>query len=285
MTGRKRVTSTFGERLTAATRANNSLVCVGLDPDIEKFPEHLKSLDPRTALRRFNESIIGATYDLVCCYKPNLAFYLQYGLDGISALLDTRAMIPESIPVILDCKVGDMGNTAKSYAKGYLGVWGFDAVTVNPYQGIDCVEQFLAYEDRGVLVLCKTSNPSSADFQDIVVNDNGQQRELFKRVASKVQGWSQEYATTLGLVVGATFPAQLGEIRAICPTLPILLPGIGAQAGELEASVHAGLDPNREGMMISSSRAVIFAGDGPDFATQSRAATSDLRDQINALRS
>jgi orotidine-5'-phosphate decarboxylase len=274
----------FTDRLRGATIRSDSLVCVGLDPDIAKFPAHLRDLGPREAIVQFNSAIVEATRDLVCAYKPNLGFYVAYGAEGLEALVETRRMIPVEIPVILDCKVGDMDNTAARYAKGYFEEWGFDAVTANPFLGEDSLAPFLGYADRGVIVLCKTSNPGSGDLQDLVVRDGEWDRALFLALAERAQRWSETYPASVGLVVGATYPAQLAEVRAICPELPILLPGVGAQAGDLAAAVTAGVDARGEGLMVSSSRGVIYAGSGEDFAERAREAAKRLRDEVNAVR-
>jgi orotidine-5'-phosphate decarboxylase len=274
----------FANRLHEATRRANSLVCVGLDPDVAKFPAHLRELDTREAIVRFNSAIVEATRDHVCAYKPNLGFYVAYGVAGIEALVETRRMIPAEIPVVLDCKVGDMDNTAARYAKGYFDEWGFDAVTVNGYMGEDSLAPFLSYGDRGVLVLAKTSNPGSGDLQDVTVRDGGEERSVYVTMVERAERWNATHPATVGLVVGATYPAQLAEIRARGPELPILLPGVGAQAGDVAASVAAGVDARGEGLMVSSSRGVIYAGSGEDFAEQARAAAIRLRDEVNAVR-
>jgi orotidine-5'-phosphate decarboxylase len=276
--------TTFRVRLREAIRRSGSLACVGLDPDLARFPAHLRELGTRDAIVRFNAAIVEATRDLVCAYKPNLGFYVAYGVDGIEALVETRRMIPAEIPVILDCKVGDMDNTAARYAKGYYEEWGFDAVTVNPYLGEDSLVPFLSHGDRGVLVLCKTSNPGSGDLQDVVVRDARNKQPVFLSMAERAQRWDAKYPATVGLVVGATYPAQLAEIRATCPDLPILLPGVGAQAGDVAAAVAAGVDARGEGLIVSSSRGVIYAGSGEDFAERARAATVRLRDEVNVVR-
>jgi orotidine-5'-phosphate decarboxylase len=272
----------FGQRLTEAMRRNESLVCVGLDPDLEKLPEEFRGVGAREAIVRFNRAIVEATRDLVCAYKPNMGFYAAYGVEGLAALAETRWLIPAEIPVILDCKVGDMDNTAARYAKGYFEEWGFDAVTANPYMGEDSVKPFLDYWDRGVIVLCKTSNPGSGDLQDVIVRDG--ERETFLTVAERAQRWNAEYPATVGLVVGATYPEQLARIRGVCPELPILLPGVGAQSGKLEASVAAGIDADGFGLIVSASRAVIFAGSGEDYAEKAREATLQLRETVNVVR-
>jgi orotidine-5'-phosphate decarboxylase len=274
----------FAHRLRGATRRTDSLICVGLDPDIAKFPVHLRELESREAIIRFNAAIVAATRDLVCAYKPNLGFYVAYGAPGIEALAATRNLIPADIPVILDCKVGDMDNTAARYARGYFDEWGFDAVTVNGYLGEDSLIPFLSYGDRGVLVLAKTSNPGSGDLQDVIVRDGGDGRPVYLTMVERAARWDRTYPATVGLVVGATYPAQLAEIRACGPELPILLPGVGAQAGDVAASVAAGIDGAGEGLLVNSSRGVIYAGNGTDFAERAREAAAKLRDEVNAVR-
>ncbi|HEV2108733.1 MAG TPA: orotidine-5'-phosphate decarboxylase [Thermomicrobiales bacterium] len=287
----------FGQRLHDAAQAAGSLVCIGLDPNPERLPPH--AWDPNDvtgSIVRFNSALIEATADLVCAYKPNLGFYAALGEDGIAALVATRRLIPPAVPVILDCKVGDIGETARGYARGYFDAWGFDAITVNPYLGEDSLEPFLSYGDRGVLVVCKTSNPGSGDLQDLSVSERQPlhsspetgsaqaERPLYLTVADRSAIWNTRYPATVGLVVGATYPGQLAEIRAHCPDLPILLPGVGAQAGDLDAALQAGLDSDGMGLVVSSSRTIIYASNGPDFAIHARQAAIDLRDAINAVR-
>lgn len=277
------VAGSFADRLRAAMRRADSLLCVGLDPNPARFPAALR--DDPAGIVRFNAAIIDATRDLVCAYKPNLGFYVAQGLPGLAALLETLLLIPPEIPVILDCKVGDIGSTAAAYAHGYFDAWGFDAVTANPYLGGDSLAPFFAYPGRGVFVLCKTSNPGSGDLQDVVVHDNtGQPVPLFLTVAGRIAAWQAAQPATIGLVVGATYPTQLAAVRARCPEAPILLPGVGAQAGDLAAAVAAGVDARGEGLLVSASRAILYAGSGPDFAGPARAAASRLRDEINAVR-
>ena len=276
----------FGERLAAAVRRADSLVCVGLDPDPARFPPALKGeQDVGKAIVRFNAATVEATRDLVCAYKPNLGFYAAHGEAGIAALVETRRLIPPEVPVILDCKVGDIGSTAEGYARGYFDGWGFDAITANPYLGADSLAPFLGRSGRGVFVLCKTSNPGGGDFQDLIVRDGGGERPLHLVAADRARHWAATAAATVGLVVGATYPAELGAVRARCPELPILLPGVGAQAGDLEAAVRAGVDAAGAGLLVSSSRAILYAGEGADFAEQAREATLRLRHEVNAVRS
>lgn len=274
----------FAHRLRERSRLAHSLACVGLDPDLRRYPAHLATLPPRDAIVRFNAAIIEATNDLVCAYKPNLGFYVAHGVAGIEALVETRRLIPADIPVILDCKVGDMAITTTAYARGYFDEWGFDAITANPYQGEDSLQPFFDYPDRGVLVLCKTSNSGSGDLQDLTVDGGDGHQTLFARVAQRVSRWDAAYPADIGLVVGATYPAQLATVRQICPTQAILLPGVGAQGGDLAASVQAGADGAGEGLIASSSRGITYAGSGRDFADVARDATFRLRDEINAVR-
>jgi orotidine-5'-phosphate decarboxylase len=270
----------FRERLDEAMRENESLVCVGLDPDVSKFPERLARLASKEAIVRFNREIIEATSDLVCAYKPNLGFYVAYGLEGIEALLETKQMIPSHIPVILDCKAGDLGNTAAAYARGYLETWDFDAVTVNPYLGEDSLGPFLSKRDKGVIILSKTSNPGGGDLQDLYVETGEGREPLYLNVARRVAVWDERYPADVGLVVGATYPDQLKRVRRICPSLPILVPGVGAQAGDVEASVKAGVGADGQSLIVSSSRGIIYAGNADDFADRVRDAALELRTQI-----
>lgn len=270
----------FAERLEAAAKRNDSLLCVGLDPDIRRFPVHLRT-EP-SAIVEFNRAIIDATFDLVCAYKPNLGFYMAYGAAGIEALAETRRLIDPSIPVILDAKVGDFNVTSEAYARGYYQTLGFDAVTVHPYMGLDAIEPFLCHEDRAAFILVRTSNPGSKALQDMRLTDAGQ-APLYQQVAHWVADWHAKFGTC-GAVVGATWPDDLAAVRQICPDLPILIPGIGPQGGDLEASVRAGVDANRGGVLISSSRGVTYAGSGADFAGAARAAAQSLRDRINQIR-
>lgn len=272
--------TSFTDRVTSAATRANSLVCIGLDPDLRRFPELLGSLAPGERIAAFNKAIIDATSDIVCCYKPNLAFYAAHGIAGLEALLETRAAIPADVPVLLDCKVGDIGSTAAAYARAFFDEWGFDGITVSPYLGEDSLAPFMSYDGKGVIIVCKTSNPGSGDFQDLSVGDS----TLFESVARRAVEWNANYPASLGLVVGATWPEQLATVRAIAPELPILLPGVGAQEGDLEGALQAGLDANGGGLLVSSSRGITYASSGPDFAEAARGAAIDLRDAVNALR-
>lgn len=273
----------FRERLRAASERSGSLLCVGLDPDPARLPTHLGPADDARTVLAFNRAIIESTTDLVCAYKPNLGFYLAYGPAGVEALIETRRLIPAEIPVILDAKVGDLGNTSVAYARAYFDAWNFDAVTVHPYMGEDSLEPFLSRSDRAVFVLVKTSNPGSGDLQDLPVTDEGTTEPLYLRVAERARRWQGRYGTC-GLVVGATYPRQLAEVRERCPDLPILVPGVGAQGGDLTTTVQAGLDSAGGGLLINAARGVIYAGTGPDFAQAARRAAIELRDAINLAR-
>ncbi len=272
----------FGDRLAAVVERNRSLLCVGLDPDIRRFPLHLQ--ERTDAIIAFHRAIIEATADLVCAYKPNLGFFLAYGEAGVQALVETRRMVPPHIPVILDAKVGDIASTAEAYARAYFDLWGFDAVTAHPFLGGDSLAPWLRYQDRAVFILAKTSNPGGGDLQDLVVGEGPAAEPLYLHVAARVAGWQEQYGTC-GLVAGATYPRQLHEIRQRCPDLPILVPGIGAQSGDLSATVRAGLDAQGTGLLINASRAVLYASDGVDFAEAARGAAQRFRDQINRIRS
>lgn len=273
----------FLEKLLAAERGNQSLLCVGLDPEPERLPEALRTLPVEKAIVQFCRAIIEATASYASVFKPNLAFFEVLGPSGLVALQEVVRAIPAHIPVIADAKRGDIGNTARNYAAAVFETYGFDAVTVNPYLGHDAVAPFLNYRDKGVILLCRTSNPSARDFQDLLVQDAGDQtRPLYEVVARRVQDWNE--AGNCALVVGATYPQELRTIRALCPDLPILVPGIGAQGGDLEATVPAAVDARGERAMISVSRAILYADSGPRYAEAAASVARTLRDQINQAR-
>ena len=253
----------FAQWLAETARRNESLLCVGLDPRPER-------LDPGDDLFSFNQRIVDATRDLVCAYKPNFAFYESAGPAGLEALRRTVAYVHDTadVPVILDAKRGDIGSTAAAYARAAFEVWGADALTVNPYLGGDSVTPFTAYADRGVFLLCHTSNPGATDLQTLP----SPSRPLYQVVAEKAASWDT------GLVVGATYPEALARVRALAPRAWILLPGVGAQRGDLEAALAAGLREDGLGLVVNSSRGIIYAGDP-------RQAALDLRQRINSARS
>jgi len=261
----------FVSRLLKASQRNRSLLCVGLDPDPPKLP--VKDVF------EFNRAIIDATSDLVCCYKPNLAFYEAMGIRGLQALKKTVAYIPRDIPVIGDAKRGDIGNTAAAYARALFDYYKFDAVTVNPYLGYDSIKPFLDYRNKGIFVLCRTSNSSASDFQDLVDNFG---MKFYQSVALRAGDWNK--GGNVGLVVGATYPDELKEIRKLCPEMPLLIPGIGAQGGDLELSVRYGVNAAGEKAIISATRQVIYASNGSGYAQAAREAARELRDSINKFR-
>jgi len=263
----------FIEKLTTAARKNDSLLCVGLDPDPELMPGGIR-------VPEFNQKIIDATSDLVCAYKLNLAFYEALGDEGINALKQTIARIPDDIPVIGDAKRGDIGNTAKAYARAVFDVMEFDAATVNPYLGFDSVEPFIRYADKGVFILCRTSNSGAIDFQSLRCETESGYRSLFEIVAMKASQWNTH--GNIGLVIGATYPEELGLIRQSHPDMPILIPGVGAQGGDLASAVRYGVDAQGEKAIINSSRQIIYASRESDFAQAARRGASELREQINS---
>ena len=266
----------FRDRLTRAFEANRSLLCVGLDPD----PALMAIPD----VDAFNRAIVDATSDLVCAYKPNLGFYEALGADGLRALWDTIDHIRRAAPsaiILADAKRGDIASSSVKYARALFDVWGFDAATVNPYQGGDSLAPFLEYGDRGVFVLCRTSNRGAGELQDLPVDGVNGARPLYEVVAERASAWNGR--GNVGLVVGATYPEQLRRVRALCPDMPVLLPGVGAQEGELRASVNAGVDGNGRGLIVSSSRSVLYASSGNDFAEAARAAAERLRDEIDDI--
>lgn len=256
----------FFAELERRSRAIDSLVCVGLDPDFRKHRVE--------DIARFNRAIIEATAPYAACYKPNIAFYEQFGIPGLRALEETLAAIPRDIPVIGDVKRGDIGNTAEAYARAMFEQWGFGAVTVSGYQGRDTVEPFLSYEGRGVFVLCRTSNPGSRELQEQRLA-NG--RMLFEEVALVATSWS----ANIGLVVGATAPDELRRVRSLVPAAPLLIPGVGTQGGRPE-EVVAAAGYRHGAMVVNASRGVMYAGEGPGFADAAAEAARKLRDDLRA---
>jgi orotidine-5'-phosphate decarboxylase len=260
----------FTDKLLNASRKNKSWLCIGLDPD----PELMPTVD----VLQFNKAIIEATSDLVCAYKPNLAFYEALGIEGLAILEKTVKYIPGDIPVIGDAKRGDIGNTAKAYARALFSVLGFDATTVNPYLGYDSIEPFINYQDKGVFILCRTSNRGATDFQDLCTNG----LPLYEAVAQKAQEWN--IYGNIGLVVGATYPEELKKVRSICPEMPLLIPGIGAQGGDLASAVGYGVDARGEKAIINVSRQILYASKEKNFAQAARNIAEKIRKQINDYR-
>ncbi len=270
----------FMEMLAAAWRSSDSLVCVGLDPDLKKLPASLKGA--RQPIFEFNKALIDATCDLVCCYKPQAAYYAGQNAD--EELLLTMKYLKEKcpkVPVILDSKRADIGATTEMYAKEAFDRYQADAVTVNPYMGMDALKPFLDRADKGVVVLCRTSNPGSKEIQELKVEGGV---ELYKHIAKLIAGpWN--YNSNTLLVAGATSPEELGQIRKIVgEKVPLLVPGVGAQGGDVEKVLKYGLTKDKTGLIINSSRGIIYASSGDDFAAAARKATLELREQINSFR-
>jgi orotidine-5'-phosphate decarboxylase len=270
----------FIDKLSAAWTSNDSLLCVGLDPDLERLPAHLR--DEPSGIAQFCIAIIDATADLACAFKPQIAYFAALGaeaqLEQICRYLRERY---PAIPLILDAKRGDIGATAHQYAREAFDRYGADAVTVNPYMGFDSVEPYFEWEDRGVIVLCRTSNPGGSDLQFL---DAGGQ-PLYQHVARLVaEKWNRN--GQCALVVGATFPDELAQVRRIVGDMPLLVPGMGAQGGYIVATVRAGRTANGTGMMINSSRAILYAKPegGEDFAAAARRVATETRDAINRYR-
>jgi orotidine-5'-phosphate decarboxylase len=253
---------------------NRKFLCVGLDADYTKLPPHLQKASITDALFQFNRAIVDATIDYCCAFKPNIAFYEGYGLEGLEALIQTNRYIRDTyptVPIILDAKRADIGNTNCGYVKAVKEVFSADALTVHPYLGKEALKPFLDEADLGVIVLCHTSNPGAGEFQELVVNEV----DLYKKVAYNVSKvWN--YNHNCALVVGATYPAQIGEVRAIAPELPLLIPGIGAQGGDLEKTVRQGLDQKQGGMIINASRSIIYASPDFDFAQAAGRAAAEM---------
>lgn len=271
---------TFLQQLQNTIENHNSLLCVGLDTDIQKIPEFLR-IEP-DAIYQFNKAIVDTTSEIVCAYKINIAFYSAYGTHGLEALQQTISYIKdtyEHIPVILDAKRGDIDNTASYYTKETFDIFDADAVTVNPYMGFDSMKPFLERKEKGIIVLCRTSNPGAADFQELKVNG----KPLYIHIAQTVKKWHTEYKNCL-MVIGATVPDQLKQIREVAPEMFFLVPGIGPQGGDLEATLRAGLTTNKSGLIMNSSRSIIYASDGEDFAKKAKEKAEELRNQINKYR-
>jgi len=268
----------FREKLLNIVHENDSLVCVGLDIDKEKMPKFLLDSSKQPYLE-FNKAIIESTKDSICAYKLNMAFYEVFGKEGFELLEKTIKQIPKEIIIILDGKRNDIGNTAKKYAESLFETYEADAVTVNPYLGIDGVKPFLEYKDKCSFILCRTSNPSAVDFQNLKT----QGRPLYEIVAEKIKDWDK--IGCCGAVVGATYPDELKTIRGILgEDMPLLIPGIGKQGGDVEKTVKYGTNSRHEMALINSSREIIFAGDKEDFAEISRDKAEFLRKEINKYR-
>ncbi len=288
----------FVEMLRRRWQTSGSLVCVGLDPELERIPQAARGerraggtdatdANIEATLVEFTQAIVDATADVVCAFKPNSAFYEQYGPAGIRALQRLIAYIGDrypDVPVILDAKRGDIGSTSAAYARFAFDAMRANAVTLHPYLGREALDPFLTRADRGCIILCRTSNPGAGEFQDLTLHDaSGSERPLYQRVAHAVATeWNSH--GNCALVVGATYPEELRSVREIAGDLPILVPGIGAQGGDLEGVVRNGLDANGAGLMISLSRSVLYASNGADFAEAGRHEAERVMRAINDLR-
>ncbi len=271
----------FLTKLDAMVTKNNSLLCIGLDPNIEMLPDHLKN--DSDAYFTFNKAIIDATANLVCAFKPNSAFYESRGVEGIRQLKQTCDYINEKypeIPIILDFKRGDIGSTNDQYSKFAFDYLGVDAITIQPYMGREAVGPFLDRKDKGIIILVRTSNPGSGELQDI--DSNG--KKLYLQLAENIiTEWNSN--NNCLMVVGATYPQELAEIRqAVGDEIVFLVPGIGAQGGDVESTVKSGVNSNGRGIIVNSARDIIYASNGQDFADAAKNRATQVRDEINKYR-
>lgn len=265
---------TFAEKLDAACESRRSLLCVGLDPDPRRLPV--------ADVAEFNRAIVDATADLVCAYKPNLAFYEAQGIEGLRALGETVGHIRDvarDALVIGDGKRGDVGPSMEAYYRAMFDVWGFDAATVSPYLGRDVLPPAGSHPGRGIFILCRTSNPSAGDFQDVPAPFGGIELPVYQHVARRCREWNID--GNLGLVIGATYPRELEAVREMCPDMPLLIPGVGTQGGDLEKAVRAGVDRRGRRAVVNSSRQVLYASSGADYPEAARREAMRLRDEIN----
>lgn len=261
----------FGEKLNKIIKKNNSLLCVGLDPDLEKIPKHI--LKKRNPIFEFNKQIINKTYDLICVYKPNIAFYEAYGIKGLQQLKQTIEYLQSNYsqtPIVLDAKRADIGNTAKMYAKSVFEYWNADAVTIYPNLGKDTVLPFLEYKNKLTILLLKTSNPDSGIFQNVLVKD----KPYYLFLAENIKKWNYD---NIGIFVGATFPKEIKNLRNLFPDKVFLSAGVGAQSAEIEKAVKAGIDKQKRGIMFNASRSIIYSKDP-------RQEAEKLKNEINKYR-
>jgi orotidine-5'-phosphate decarboxylase len=276
----------FIDQLHAAERLNDSLMCVGLDPDPAKFPPPWRGDASR--IFDFCAAIVEATRDLVIAYKPQIAYFAAHRAeDQLERLMAHLRAVAPQVPVILDAKRGDIGATAEQYAREAFERYGADAVTLSPFMGFDSIEPYLRYPDKGAILLCRTSNPGGSDLQNQRLAEVEGQPRLYEHLARLAQGpWNT--TGQLGLVVGATFPAEIARVRELAPTVPLLIPGVGAQGGDATATVKAGYrehDGRITGLVVVNvGRSVLYASSGPDFAAAARRAAMATRDELNAAR-
>ncbi|RLJ37692.1 orotidine-5'-phosphate decarboxylase [Acidovorax sp. 106] len=273
---------TFIDTLRTATTQNQSMLCVGLDPEPSRFPAHMKG--DASKIYDFCAAIVDATADLVCSFKPQIAYFAAYGAeDQLERLMEHMRRTAPKVPVILDAKRGDIGSTAQQYAKEAFERYGADAVTLSPFMGFDSIEPYLAYHGKGAFLLCRTSNPGGDDLQNQRLASIEGQPLVYEHIAKLAQGpWNLN--GQLGLVVGATYPQEIERVRSIAPTLPLLIPGVGAQGGDAVATVRAGLRSDGP-IIVNSSRAVLYASSGDDFGAAARAEAQRTRAVLEAARS
>lgn len=270
----------FQQKLNKIIDKNNSLLCIGLDTDKSKIPQYL--LETKDPVFEFNKTIIDNTHELACSYKLNIAYYSAEGLKGLESLIKTITYVHDrypDIPVILDAKRADIGSTSQQYAKEVFDLLNSDAVTVNPYFGLDSIQPFLEYKDKGIIILCKTSNPGAYEFQDLLVDNE----PLYIKVAKKIIEWNKKYQNCL-MVVGATWPEELGKIRKIASDMFFLVPGIGTQGGHLEKTLKFGLTKDKNGLIIHVGRAIIYAGKDKDFTEKVKEQAQKYKNEINKYR-
>jgi orotidine-5'-phosphate decarboxylase len=277
----------FTEQLLRAQQQHQSLLCVGLDPEPSKFPGAWKGQPDR--IYDFCAAIVDATKDLVCAFKPQIAYFAAHRAeDQLERLMAHMRRVAPAVPVILDAKRGDIGSTADQYAHEAFTRYQADAVTLSPFMGFDTMEPFLKYPGKGVILLCRTSNPGGSDLQNLRLADVEGQPRVYEHIAKQAQGpWNTN--GQMGLVVGATFPEEIARVRELAPTLPLLIPGMGAQSGDAAATVKAGLRTDAGGaitgtIVVNSSRAVLYASGGDDFASAARRVAQQTRDALNAAR-
>lgn len=262
---------TFRQKVEKIIKKNNSLLSIGLDPNLEKFPKHI--LKKKNPIFEFNKKIIDATHDLVCVYKPNIAFYEAHGIDGLKQLKQTFEYLQSNhpeIPIILDAKRADIENTARMYAKSVFEYWDADGVTVFPHLGLDSLMPFLNYENKLTILLLKTSNPDSSMFQNLLVNG----KPYYLEMAKKIRTWNYP---NIGFFVGATYPQELKELRSLFPNSIFLSAGLGAQSAEIEKAVRAGINKDKNGIMFNASRSILYS-------KNPRTEAKKLKNEINKYR-
>ncbi|MDT8990075.1 orotidine-5'-phosphate decarboxylase [Curvibacter sp. APW13] len=277
---------TFLEKLAAAERRNQSMLCVGLDPEPAKFPVHMRG--DAAYIYDFCAAIVDATADLAMAFKPQIAYFAAHGAEAqLERLMEHMRRTAPGVPIILDAKRGDIGSTAEQYAREAFERYGADAVTLSPFMGFDSVQPYLKYHGKGAFLLCRTSNPGGDDFQPQALRDIPGQPRLYEHIAALAQGpWNLN--GQLGLVVGATYPAEIERVRALAPTLPLLIPGVGAQGGDAVATVRAGWRGDASGttgpIAVNSSRAILYASAEADYAQAARREAQRTRDSLHAAR-